>query len=134
MFTPQEYQEFVTNKMKKDFESPRIAVCCQLLGLAGETGELCDGIKKSFFHDKEYEREKQVKEMGDVLFYLIASAELLGITFDEIIDENVKKLNARYPKGFDPARAHAVGQIATEDRSPISGKVSPEPWPVSAGE
>lgn len=74
------------------------------LGLAGETGELVDAVKKELFHGKPY-KENQAKvldEAGDVLFYLDWLAGSYGLTLQEVANHNINKLKARYPKGFVP--------------------------------
>lgn len=114
-----EYQKWVNSKVKKDFGSFPEALGCQLLGLAGEAGELCDLVKKKYFHGKEVSRERIVKEFGDALFYLSSAADLMGISLTEIVQANIIKLNARYPKGFDPARAHGPGEVPIEEQTSV---------------
>lgn len=70
------------------------------LGLAGETGEVCDLIKKMFYHGKDVNPVEIVLELGDVLYYLCALCNVLGIDFYEIFLNNNAKLMARYPDGF----------------------------------
>lgn len=72
-----------------------------VLGLAGEAGEAADQVKKMLFHtEKEYahHREKLVKELGDVIFYFTKLMELTGISLEEVLDENKKKLQSRHPE------------------------------------
>lgn len=71
------------------------------LGLTGEAGEVADQVKKMLFHtEKSYEfhRAKLVSEMGDVLFYLIKLMELTGISVEEALEDNAKKLASRHPE------------------------------------
>jgi len=73
------------------------------LGLAGETGELIEKIKKlirdkSSKIDDEFETEVK-KEMGDVLWYLTQLATELGISMNEVAEENVEKLKSRFERG-----------------------------------
>lgn len=70
------------------------------LGLAGETGELIDSIKKYTFHGHDLNKEELVKEMGDVLWYLSQIAEWADIPFEEVAKQNIEKLQCRYPDGF----------------------------------
>ncbi len=73
------------------------------LGLAGETGEVVEKIKKLMRNDlvksaAEIEPEKLAelkKEMGDVLWYLAQLATELNLSFDEIAEENLAKLLSR---------------------------------------
>ena len=71
------------------------------LGLSGEVGELNDMIKKWVFHEKPLDEEHAKKEMGDVMWYVAMMCYSFGWDLDEIMQMNVDKLKARYPKGFD---------------------------------
>jgi NTP pyrophosphatase (non-canonical NTP hydrolase) len=75
------------------------------LGLAGEAGEVADLIKKGIFHQKGLDKENLKKELGDVLWYLTALCSDLGLSLEEVMQHNIKKLKARYPEGYDPQRA-----------------------------
>lgn len=76
------------------------------LGLAGESGEVLDMVKKWVFHEKELDREHLKKEIGDVMWYVAMLCESFGFELDEILQMNVDKLKARYPEGFDPERSN----------------------------
>lgn len=75
------------------------------LGVAGEAGEVADLIKKHVGHGHDFDRAKLTKELGDVLWYVAALAELCGVPFEDVAAANVAKLRARYPTGFDPKRS-----------------------------
>lgn len=73
------------------------------LGLAGETGEVVEKIKR-ILRDKELKidkatRQELAKEMGDVLWYLAQLATELGLSLDEIASQNIKKLSSRQKRG-----------------------------------
>lgn len=70
------------------------------LGLTGEAGEIADLIKKKLFHKHEIDRDEFVKEIGDVLWYIVFLCNSLGIELEEAINVNISKLKRRYPKGF----------------------------------
>jgi len=75
------------------------------LGLAAETGEFCEIPKKIFFQGKPLTEENvfhMKRELGDVMWYWINACRALNLEPNEVIAENVKKLEARYPGGsFD---------------------------------
>ena len=71
------------------------------LGLAGESGELLDMVKKWIFHNTRLDRDHAKKEVGDVLWYVAMICHSMGWDLDEIMQMNVDKLKARYPEGFD---------------------------------
>ena len=66
------------------------------LGLAGESGEVVDIIKKYFAHGKIVEREHLMEELGDTLHYLLRIASFFNITEKEIKEYNVAKLEKRW--------------------------------------
>lgn len=80
------------------------------LGLAGETGEYVDRIKKEHFHAHEPDRKANAKELGDVLWYLAIAAHANGFRLSEVAKMNIEKLRARYPAGFDPERSRMRGE------------------------
>lgn len=71
-------------------------------GLASESGESADLIKKLKYHGKDYTPEIRahlIKELGDIQWYWIQACIALEIDPEEVITQNVKKLEARYPGG-----------------------------------
>lgn len=75
------------------------------LGIAGESGEVADLIKKAVFHNHNIDKENICKELGDVLWYLSQIASLAGIELDEVAIKNIEKLKQRYPDGFSTERS-----------------------------
>ena len=72
------------------------------LGLAGEAGEVANIVKKIQRDNEgiltEEVRGKLRDELGDVLWYISACADELGLTLDEIAAFNVDKLAKRHGK------------------------------------
>ncbi len=72
------------------------------LGLAGEAGEVANIVKKiQRDHGgviNEEIRSKLKDELGDVLWYISACADELGLTLAEIADYNVEKLSKRHKR------------------------------------
>jgi len=73
------------------------------IGLAGETGEVSEKIKK-VIRDKggkidDETREMIKKELGDVLWYVSQLASELDLSLDEIAEENIEKLYSRLERG-----------------------------------
>ena len=69
------------------------------LGLAGESGEVVEKIKKVIRDNNgvidEQKRLEIVKELGDVLWYLSQLATELNLSLDDIASKNLQKLNSR---------------------------------------
>ena len=45
-----------------------------VLGLAGESGECCDIVKKNRFQGHELNKEHLIEELGDVMWYIAETA------------------------------------------------------------
>jgi NTP pyrophosphatase (non-canonical NTP hydrolase) len=73
---------------------------CAAMGLAGESGEVCDLVKKWQHHRAPRDEKKLRKELGDVMWYLAHACNVMGWSMSDIAAENVAKLRARYPEGF----------------------------------
>ena len=72
-----------------------------VMGLCGESGEAIDIVKKHLAQGHELDREKLVKELGDIAWYLAETAYALEVPLEEVLQRNINKLKARYPVGFD---------------------------------
>jgi len=68
------------------------------LGLAGETGEVAEKVKKSI-RDGNLDVEGLKKELGDVLWYIAAIANDMGFDLSEIAQMNLDKLESRKNRG-----------------------------------
>jgi NTP pyrophosphatase (non-canonical NTP hydrolase) len=69
------------------------------LGLAGESGEVADKIKK-IIRDKggiisDEDRQEMKKELGDVLWYVAQIATELKIDLEDVAQTNLEKLLSR---------------------------------------
>ena len=75
------------------------------VGINAEGGEFLEIIKKMVFQGKPWDdanREHLIIELGDVMWYVAQATQALGVTFEEVIERNVSKLEKRYPGGsFD---------------------------------
>lgn len=75
------------------------------IGLASEGGEFDEIVKKMLFQGKEYNAENifhMKRELGDIIWYWIQACMALNLDPNDVIAENVTKLESRYPGGkFD---------------------------------
>jgi len=76
----------------------RIAILA--LGLAGETGEIVEPIKKYLGHGHQFDPALLEKELGDLLWYVANLAEEFDLDLNFIAEANIEKLSKRYPAGF----------------------------------
>ncbi len=70
------------------------------IGLATESGEFLDALKKSIFYGKELDIVNLKEELGDVLWYMAIAMDALGTDFETEMKKNIKKLKARYGEKF----------------------------------
>lgn len=74
-----------------------------VLGIAGESGEACEKIKK-LFRDKGGVIDQEfldlfIKEMGDIMWYIARLAAQFDIKLSTIADTNLRKLMERMERG-----------------------------------
>jgi len=86
-----------------DINVPLLLTAC--LGLAAESGEFIEVPKKMFFQGKPLNDEivfHMKRELGDIMWYWVNACRALNLDPNEVIAENVRKLESRYPGGsFD---------------------------------
>lgn len=71
-------------------------------GMSAEAGEFTEVVKKIVFQGKPYNEDNifhMKRELGDVCWYLAQAIMALGLDPYEVYEENVRKLEARYPGG-----------------------------------
>lgn len=85
-----------------DFEIPDndIMIIWCAIGLAGEAGEVADLAKKGIFHQHGIDRAKLKTELGDCLWYIASLCTTLNFDMAEVMEDNIKKLEMRYPNGY----------------------------------
>ncbi len=67
------------------------------VGISGEAGELLDAVKKHWAYGKPLDMANVREELGDIMFYVTAMLNILELDGEEIVWQNVEKLEARYP-------------------------------------
>jgi NTP pyrophosphatase (non-canonical NTP hydrolase) len=75
------------------------------IGMASEGGEFSEIVKKCIFQGKPLDADTifhAKRELGDIMWYWVNACRALDLDPNEVLAENVKKLEARYPGGsFD---------------------------------
>ena len=75
------------------------------VGISAEGGEFMEIVKKCIFQGKPMNEETQFhakRELGDIIWYWVNACRALNIDPNDVIAENVNKLESRYPGGsFD---------------------------------
>ena len=102
--TINEYQTLAMRTLNPELSKKDVLIN-GVMGLCGEAGEAIDLMKKHLYQGHELDRQKLVKELGDVAWYLAEAATGLGMPLSEIMQGNLDKLHRRYPQGFDTQRS-----------------------------
>lgn len=76
----------------------------KVLGLTGEAGETADKVKK-ILRDKNgvisaEDKKAITKELGDVLWYIAATARYLEVDLSEVAEGNIEKLESRHQRNL----------------------------------
>ena len=94
-----EYQKIaITTDVAGGTQKPitDLAFIEKLLGLVGEAGEVADKFKKIYRDSAgnmtDDQKENMVKELGDVLWYISAISCYLGVSLDDVAQNNLDKL------------------------------------------
>jgi len=68
-------------------------------GMSEEAGEVLAMARKGVFHKSNIDHVDVVTELGDLLYYLIATLNTVGSNLGQVAKANLIKLNSRYPHG-----------------------------------
>ena len=101
-----DYKSFIASLELLDRQGSNInRLTTAAVGISAEGGEFMEIVKKMVFQGKPWNddnREHLIIELGDVMWYVAQACMALDISFDEVIEGNIKKLEKRYPGGsFD---------------------------------
>lgn len=107
--TINEYQQLAMTTLNPALDR-RDVLINGVMGLCGEAGEAIDIVKKHLAQGHELDREKLIKELGDVAWYLAETAYALDVPLEDVLQRNIDKLRARYPEGFDTKRSVERGE------------------------
>ncbi len=102
-----EYQK-LCKKTAKKFDNKEKEILSWGLGIAGEAGDVAGCIKKTFSHGND-QRDGIKENIGDTLWYTAMICNFFNWDLQEILEENIKKLKNRYPKGFTEKAAQRNG-------------------------
>lgn len=111
--TPKEYVDSVLQTESSDpseiksrlVDGTKFRLLHAILGIATESGELMDVLKKYFFYGKEIDRTNLIEELGDLCWYIAVACDVLNIGLEDIWKTNIEKLRARYGDKFSSQKA-----------------------------
>jgi NTP pyrophosphatase (non-canonical NTP hydrolase) len=87
-------------RTKKIYATQKDQIINGLLGLAGESGEVCDLLKKHYSTLEPLDTQKLVRELGDVLWYIAELCDAFDTSLETVAATNLEKLAARHGSSF----------------------------------
>jgi NTP pyrophosphatase (non-canonical NTP hydrolase) len=85
------------------YDDPQMDKTIWVLGITGEAGEVAEKWKKIVAYREgvvtDEDKVELSKELGDVLWYMSVFADRLGLSFDDIANQNIEKLASRQARG-----------------------------------
>ncbi len=102
--TINEYQKFAMTTLNPELSKKDVLIN-GVMGLCGESGEAIDLVKKWLAQGHELDKDKLIKELGDIAWYLAEVAYILDVPLENVLTRNIEKLKARYPEGFEKAKS-----------------------------
>jgi NTP pyrophosphatase (non-canonical NTP hydrolase) len=69
------------------------------LGLGSEAGEVQTTVKRMHAYDADLDTNNLLEELGDIMFYAVALASVCGMSMEQVLEANMRKLSKRYPSG-----------------------------------
>ena len=98
--TLNDYAKFTrSTAVYPDAETGNVAELMYLaLGLAGETGEVCNKIKK-VYRDGAPMSDDIAGELGDCLWYWARLCDAMGVDPQAVLEDNIDKLTSRKARG-----------------------------------
>jgi len=98
--TNKEYYDFVVKQASDASNSSfDTKLMTTAFGLAGESGEVADQLKKVFFQGRKFDKDLFLNELGDILWYVVYGCHTMDVSLEDLMEINYKKLSNRYKSG-----------------------------------
>lgn len=98
-----EYQKKALTTAFNSYDDPVLQRTIWAMGVSGEAGEVIEKWKKIVAYKagkiSEEDLGELAKELADVVWYIAVLANSLGLSFDDIMKTNLKKLADRKNRG-----------------------------------
>ena len=124
---PKEYIENVLKTESNDFnaissrlDAPTIRLLHAFMGMATESSEALDMLKKHLMYGKPLDKVNAAEEIGDVLWYAAVALDTLGVSFEEVMDKNIAKLKKRFGNKFTSDAA--INRDVVAERKILEGQ------------
>jgi NTP pyrophosphatase (non-canonical NTP hydrolase) len=105
--------------IKSRLEPTSIRLLHAFIGMATESAEAVDMLKKHLFYGKPLDKVNAVEEISDQLWYIAVALDALGVSFEEVMEKNIAKLKKRYGDKFTSEAA--LNRDLTAERKILEG-------------
>jgi NTP pyrophosphatase (non-canonical NTP hydrolase) len=130
VMTPDEYVRAAV-RTESDAQLPNDSLTVRMLhaslGMMTETGEVADLVKRWLYYGQGLDRERVGEELGDLLWYVALACDATGLSLQQVMDQNIKKLKARYPQRFTTERAAEEGRDKEGERGAMNQTPTVDP-------
>ena len=114
------YPKFVQDHMNDCDGDHRAVISNMSMGLAGESGEFIDHVKKYLYHGHDIDHEYVRKELGDILWYVVALMNCFDQDLIDVMEKNKEKLQNRYKSGgFSKEESRDREETKESDMGPL---------------
>src|SRR3990167_9811526 len=103
-----EYQK-MCQKTAVSFKNKEKEIFTWGLGIVGEAGDVAGCIKKTYSH-KDNQTEGIKENLGDTMWYIAMICNFYEWQLEDVLNENIKKLQKRFLKGFSYKKAKRSGK------------------------
>lgn len=101
--TGNEYQRLAARTINKELNEVQIEHHA-MHGMVGEVGEL-HSLYQKIYQGHTFDHHHAKKELGDLLWFIAEYCTAWGWKLEDVMAENIEKLMARYPEGFEAEKS-----------------------------
>ena len=95
------------------------------MGMVTEAAEIMDQLKKHIIYGKALDEQRLVSDLGDSSWYERVGCDVLRVALSEMIERNVRELQARFPEKF--TEHHALNRDEEKEMEAAKMSKGPEP-------
>ena len=97
------YQQLAARTIGKTMKADEVEAHA-LHGMVGELGEI-HSIYQKKYQGHGFDRNHVKSELGDLLWFCAELCTVMGWDMADVMSENIKKLEKRYPSGFEEEKS-----------------------------
>lgn len=105
------YKIFVSSRNKpgdnilNEMDAEKANIAHAAMGIGSEAGEIMTTVKRHFAYNQPLDRVNIKEELGDLLYFMQMLMNATDMTLEQVMMENMAKLEKRYPQGYSDQAA-----------------------------